>query len=225
MNAIFDFNGTLFKDSDKHEAAWYVFTERYGKKTTPEEIKQYFLGRTNSYILHRLFGADLPEGEVARMTLEKEGIYRDLCAADKPTFHLVAGAEAFLDFLKAENVNFTIATGSEVSNVNFYFDVFGLGRWFDRDRVVLDDGTFPGKPAPDGYLRAAAVLGVSPATCAVFEDSASGIRAADAAGVGGIAVITGSLSDLSVCDIPRVRSITPDFTDMIRIWKEKFARV
>lgn len=225
MNAIFDFNGTLFKDSDKHEAAWYVFTGRYGKQTTPEEIKQYFLGRANGYILHRLFGDDLPEEEVARMTLEKEGIYRDLCRADAAAFHLVPGAEAFLDFLKAEGVRFTIATGSEISNVEFYFREFRLSRWFDRDKVVLDDGTFPGKPAPDGYLRAAAVLGVSPDTCAVFEDSASGIRAADAAGVGGIAVITGSLSDLSVCNIPRVKSVTPDFTEMPRIWKEKFSRV
>jgi beta-phosphoglucomutase-like phosphatase (HAD superfamily) len=97
---------------------------------------------------------------------------------------LIAGAVEFLDFLKGEGVDFTIATGSEYSNVDFYFDKFELGKWFDRSRVVLDDGTFPGKPAPDGYLRAAKVLGRDPADCVVFEDAEPGIQAAIAGGMG-----------------------------------------
>ena len=40
-----------------------------------------------------------------------------------------------------------------------------------------------GKPAPDVYLEAARRLGVEPAPCAAVEDSASGIRAAHAAGM------------------------------------------
>jgi beta-phosphoglucomutase-like phosphatase (HAD superfamily) len=40
-----------------------------------------------------------------------------------------------------------------------------------------------GKPAPDVYLEAARRLGVEPVRCAAVEDSASGIRAAGAAGM------------------------------------------
>ncbi|NED83963.1 HAD-IA family hydrolase, partial [Streptomyces sp. SID11233] len=40
-----------------------------------------------------------------------------------------------------------------------------------------------GKPAPDLFLHAARRMGVSPASCAVVEDSAPGIRAARAAGM------------------------------------------
>ena len=40
-----------------------------------------------------------------------------------------------------------------------------------------------GKPAPDVYLEAARRLGVEPARCVAVEDSASGIRAAHAAGM------------------------------------------
>lgn len=226
-SAIFDFNGTLFSDSDKHKEAWRVFTRRYGKEVGEAELVSHFLGRANGYILHRLFGADLPEHEVARMTLEKEGIYRDLCRADPPSFHLMPGAEDFLDYLKKEGVRFTIATGSEVSNVDFYFKEFHLSRWFDRALVVFDDGTFPGKPAPDVYLRAAAVLGVAPEDCTVFEDSSSGVRAASSAGVGKIALISATwvpaALDQARETLPPVHCIAPDFTGMIQTWKENLS--
>lgn len=45
-----------------------------------------------------------------------------------------------------------------------------------------------GKPAPDGYLRAAELLGVEPGRCVAVEDSTSGINSALAAGMAVIAV-------------------------------------
>jgi len=40
-----------------------------------------------------------------------------------------------------------------------------------------------GKPSPDVYLEAARRLGVAATSCAAVEDSANGIRAANAAGM------------------------------------------
>lgn len=48
--------------------------------------------------------------------------------------------------------------------------------------VTADDVT-RGKPAPDGYLAAAAALGVPPGESVVLEDSAAGVAAGRAAGV------------------------------------------
>ena len=45
-----------------------------------------------------------------------------------------------------------------------------------------------GKPAPDVYLAAAALLGVPPTACAAVEDSSNGLRSAAAAGLAVIAV-------------------------------------
>jgi mannitol-1-/sugar-/sorbitol-6-phosphatase len=45
-----------------------------------------------------------------------------------------------------------------------------------------------GKPSPEGYLQAAARLGVAPAACVVLEDAAAGITAGRAAGMRVIAV-------------------------------------
>ena len=46
-----------------------------------------------------------------------------------------------------------------------------MDRWFDPRRIVYDDGTFSGKPAPDIYLRAAERIGLSPSRCIVAEDA------------------------------------------------------
>ena len=54
-------------------------------------------------------------------------------------------------------------------------------------RVMAED-VRASKPDPEGFLRAAAMLGVEPASCAVFEDSAMGIAAARAAGMAVVGV-------------------------------------
>ena len=221
---IFDFNGTLFADSDKHREGWKRFLAKYGLDVDDEELRTHYLGRTNPYILKRVFGEDLAPELIAERTLEKEATYRQCCMEDPASFHLIAGAVTFLDYLKENGVDFTIATGSEYSNVDFYFDKFELGRWFDRSRVVLDDGSFPGKPAPDGYLRAAKVLGRDPADCIVFEDSISGVRAAHAAGIGQTVAITTEVSAERLLSYPGVAIAEPDFSDMIRIFEEVLSK-
>jgi beta-phosphoglucomutase-like phosphatase (HAD superfamily) len=49
--------------------------------------------------------------------------------------------------------------------------------------TVSSEEVARGKPAPDVYLEAARRLGVPPSACVAIEDSASGIRAAHAAGM------------------------------------------
>ena len=75
--------------------------------------------------------------------------------------------------------------------------------------VVSSEDVARGKLAPDPYLAAAAHLGVDPASCVVLEDSASGIRAARAAGVGAVVGIGASASgqgcDVVVADLEHLR--------------------
>lgn len=69
----------------------------------------------------------------------------------------------------------------------------GTARWRGAglpvpDRLVTADDVTAGKPDPQPFLAAARVLGVDPTRCLVFEDSASGGRAALAAGASVVAV-------------------------------------
>jgi beta-phosphoglucomutase-like phosphatase (HAD superfamily) len=50
-------------------------------------------------------------------------------------------------------------------------------------RVVSYEDVPRGKPAPDIWLRCAALVGAGPAECVVVEDSVTGVRAARAAGM------------------------------------------
>lgn len=65
------------------------------------------------------------------------------------------------------------------------------------DAIVCSDSPAmkgrPGKPAPDAFLSAAAVLGVNPADCVVFEDSVAGIAAGAAAGCFVVALTNGRI--------------------------------
>ncbi|MCQ5134575.1 HAD family hydrolase, partial [Coprococcus eutactus] len=55
-----------------------------------------------------------------------------------------------------------IATGSNITNLAFYYKEFDLGRWFDITLCAYDDGTMNAKPAPDMYIRAMVSSGTAP---------------------------------------------------------------
>jgi sugar-phosphatase len=79
--------------------------------------------------------------------------------------------------------------------------------------AVTADVITNGKPHPEGYLRAARLLGVEPAEALVFEDAPAGIAAGLAAGIRTVAVgpNTGPLPDgvLHIADYSSV-SVTLD---------------
>ena len=181
---IFDFNGTLFWDSEIQENAWKTFGKKLsGRDITDEEFNTYFHGRTNKDTLEYLKKRELTEEEVNELAQQKESIYRDLCKSDLSKFKLAPGVERYLDYLKENNIPFTIATASEINNVNFFIKEFQLDKWFDISKIVYDDGTFRGKPEPDIYLKASEALNIQPDNCIVFEDALSGVQSAQRAGV------------------------------------------
>ncbi len=191
LGVIFDFNGTLFWDSDKQELAWRQFAEKLSnRKISDDEFKMYFHGRTNGSIIEYITGRKPSKERLEQLTQEKEEIYRNLCKSDSKHFKLAPGAVEFLDFLNDNNIPITIATASEVTNVNFFINQFNLDRWFDTSKIVFDDGTFVGKPEPDIYLKAASKIDICPSRCLVIEDAVSGITAAKRAGIGKIIAIT-----------------------------------
>ena len=82
--------------------------------------------------------------------------------------------------------------------------------------AVTADLVTRGKPHPEGYLRAAELLGVDPADALVFEDAPAGIAAGLAAGIRTVAIgpNTGPLPDgvLHLADYSAV-SVTVDMDD------------
>lgn len=211
---IFDFNGTLFFDSEKHLETWREFSTRLRPKAfTDEEMRDYMFGRTNKDIIAYLLGEEPSDELVEKLAKEKEGLYRDMCCAEGDNCKLAPYAVEFLDYLKANNIPRTIATMSEKDNVDFYIEHFQLERWFEIEKIVYSNGKIKGKPAPDIYQIAASNLNLSTKDCVVVEDAVSGIDSARAAGIGKIVAIA-SMEPISLYkSIPAVNQIITDFRD------------
>lgn len=187
---IFDFNGTLYWDSQLHYDAWREYSAILrGYPFSDEEMREKMFGHTNAEIIEYLIGRKPSKEMVEKYGKEKESVYRKWCKQKPEEFHLAPGAVELLDYIKDKNIPHAIATMSEWDNVDFYIKEFGLEKWFDLDKIVYSDGTIPGKPAPDIFLLAAKKLGLAPCDCIVVEDAIAGINSAKNAGIGKIIAI------------------------------------
>lgn len=83
-------------------------------------------------------------------------------------------------------VPLAICSGARRREILYILDHLGLTDRFVG--VVSADDVKDSKPAPESYLKGAAMVGKDPATCLAIEDSDKGVRAAKAAGVATLAV-------------------------------------
>ncbi len=210
---IFDFNGTLFFDTHLHVETWKRFVkEKFNEDLDDDGFHRKIYGRDNHMILKESYGLTSFD-EIHELSELKEQWYRDLC--DTLDISLVDGSCEFFDYLKENNILFTIATGACESNVDYYFDVFHLGQWFDKDKIIFDNGLIPGKPNPTVFLMAIDKLGVKSEDCIIFEDSKAGVEAAYKAGVSKVYLINeNKVSDL------KVDGIFKDYYEVLEFMKK-----
>ena len=122
IGVIFDINGTMFFDSEKHIRAWNQYVhELTGVELSPKGIQRYIINKSPKEILEHFLGGELSAETIEQLSDEKESIYRQLCRADEKNLRLAPGLEKFLDFLAENNVPRTIATTASASNEMFYF--------------------------------------------------------------------------------------------------------
>ena len=214
---IFDFNGTLYWDSQLHYDAWREYSKKLrGIEFTDEEMRDKMFGHTNEDIIEYAIGKKPTKEMVEKYGKEKEALYRKRCLLDPENFKLAPGAIEFLDYLVENDIPRTIATMSEWDNVEFYIKEFQLEKWFDLDKIVYSDGTIPGKPAPDIFEIAAQKINLKPSDCIVVEDAIAGIKSAQSAGIGKIIAIA-SLEPIEFYEkIDAVDSIIKNFDEFDR---------
>lgn len=183
---VFDFNGTMFYDEDKHIVSWKDYAKkRFGFDLKDEDFIDHVHGHSNKAILRFITGKDFTNEEVLNFAREKELYYQKLCEEDKEHLHLVDGLVDFLTLLKKNHVKMAIATASMKPNVDWYIKTFHLLDFFELENIIYDDGTLTkGKPDPMIYLRAFERLGVEGKDAIVFEDALSGATSAKRAQAG-----------------------------------------
>ena len=145
---IFDFNGTLFFDNDKHILAWSEISKMLrGRGITESELLEHFNGVPNYKIVSYLLGREGIAEELEKYSQLKEEFYRRFCLEDQENFHLVDGAVEFFNYLKEKEIPFTIASASIKANIDFFVKEFELTKWINPEDIVYDDGNYENKVA------------------------------------------------------------------------------
>lgn len=178
---LFDMDGLLIDSEPTWFQAEVDMLAGYGYTLSPEHYPQV-LGKplevSTAYLL-KLTGRPVSAADFA------DGIERAMIARLAGGVPLMPGAKELLRALEAAGVPLALVSASSRRIVDACLPIIGPGHF--RFTVSGDD-VERGKPNPDPYLRAAALLGVDPRECAVLEDSPTGTLAGHAAGCRVVAV-------------------------------------
>ncbi|MEV8023074.1 HAD family phosphatase [Streptomyces sp. NPDC086554] len=181
-SVIFDLDGTLVDSEPNYYEASRALLAEHGVRYTWADNEAYVgIGTQETLATWRdRYGIDVP---VAELLTELDRRYLDLARADTHVFPEMRG---LVERLHGAGVPMAVASGSSRAAIDAILSGTGLDAQLTT--VISADEVAHGKPAPDVFLAAAALLGADPADCVVFEDAAPGATAAHAAGMRCIAI-------------------------------------
>ncbi|SFH23953.1 HAD family hydrolase [Pedobacter insulae] len=207
---LFDLNGTMINDMSYHADAWYaIITKRLGLAISYEAVKNEMYGK-NEELLIRIFGVDyFTSAEVEAISMAKEKSYQEAYAAD---LKLIDGLDDFLATAKTTGIKMAIGSAAIPFNIDFVLDGLNARQYFDG--IVSANDVKLSKPDPETFLNAAAVLGIEPQHCLVFEDVPKGVESADRAGMKCFVVTTTHRKE-EFKSFPNILGFIKDYNDPI----------
>ncbi|MEN4397940.1 beta-phosphoglucomutase family hydrolase [Mycolicibacterium senegalense] len=196
---LFDLDGVLTDTASVHKKAWKAMfdeylqsrAERTGEPFTAFDIDVDYLTYVDgkrrqdgvrSFLASR--GIELPEGTpddpADAETIEGLGNRKNAMfhkTLEKDGVEVFEGSRRYLQAVTEAGLRRAVVSSS--ANTEEVLRITGLDIFIEQrvDGVTMRDENIPGKPAPDSFLRAAELLGVSPAQAAVFEDALAGVAA------------------------------------------------
>ncbi|MBB5395715.1 HAD family phosphatase [Mucilaginibacter sp. AK015] len=207
--AIFDMDGTLIDNTPFHFDAWQ---QLFKKRGLPQLSHETYLAEISGVpILNtvtRFFGDNLDKAEQQALVKEKQQLYE---AAFFPYLRPINGLENFLAEIKDAGAKIALATSSGVDDIDFIFETIPIRQYFDA--IVTGNMVSQPKPSPQIFLKAAERLGARAEKCVVFEDSLSGLKAGNNAGMKVVGITTAHpaaiITDLANMVIDDYADITP----------------
>jgi len=204
--AIFDMDGTLVDNNPYHYKTYKTMFEKYNRvEVTPELYNQKLSGVPGMTIMREFFGDDYSENEMKAMFDEKTRQYKEEYA---PFIAPINGLERLLTELKDAGIKTAVASSATAANIDFIMDKLPIRPLFD----TIIDGPRISKPKPNPqiFLKAAEDLGMKPQNCVVFEDSLSGVQAANAAGM----KVVGITTTHTAAEVHPVDLVIDDYTGL-----------
>jgi beta-phosphoglucomutase family hydrolase len=196
---LFDLDGVLTDTASVHKKAWKAMfdsylrchAERSGEPFVAFDIaadyQTYVDGKKREDGVRSFLAAreiTLPEGDpdddpsaetVHGLGNRKNALFHETIRKDG--VKVFEGSRRYLEAVAAAEL--AVAVVSSSANTREVLEVTGLEKFVQQrvDGVTMRQEHIAGKPAPDSFLRAAELLGVTPAEATVFEDALAGVEA------------------------------------------------
>lgn len=198
---LLDMDGTLVDSTAVVERLWLQWAEPHG--LDPAFVLEVVHGRQG----HQSMAIMLPERDHAINLVENQQML-EREAGDVEGVVAIGGAQQLLQALTRHP--HAIVTSADVALMTARMDAAGLQI---PELRITAESVSESKPHPEGFLKAAAMLGVDPADCVVFEDSGAGIEAGLAAGMRVIGVGRHAAAHGPDVAVPDLTHVTISETD------------
>jgi beta-phosphoglucomutase family hydrolase len=191
---LFDMDGVVTKTAVVHAAAWKQMFDEF-LRTQPgqapfdsgHDYDNYVDGKprlegTASFLesrhinlpvgdpsdkpgAHTVWGLSNRKNELVQEVLNRDGV------------EVYSGSSRYINAVRSAGLKTAVVSSS--ANTEAVLKAGGVADLFDArvDANVARERGLHGKPAPDTFLEAARMLGVAPASAAVFEDALAGVAA------------------------------------------------
>lgn len=195
---LFDMDGVLIDSQPVHFQADLDTLAHFGAQVGLEEIVPY-AGTTNPLRFPKYkeaFGIGSSAEEMMDFRAK-----RVRALFEESGLGAISGVKELLEEAQKRGVLLAVASSTERPLIEWILTHIGLEPYFFK--IVSGEEVAHSKPAPDVFLAAAKVLGVSPEDCLVIEDSKNGVAAGKAAGMAvlGYQNVTSGKQDLSQADV------------------------
>jgi beta-phosphoglucomutase family hydrolase len=196
---LFDLDGVLTDTASVHRKAWQTMFDAYLRERAARtgepfvafdagaDYQTYVDGKkredgVRSFLASR--GIRLPDGDPgddpAAETVHGLGNHKNelfLRTLREDGVHVFPGSRRYLEAVSDAGLGVAVVSSS--ANTKEVLEATGLDKYVAHrvDGVTMRDEGLAGKPAPDSFVRAAELLGVSAEQAAVFEDAVAGVQA------------------------------------------------
>jgi HAD superfamily hydrolase (TIGR01509 family) len=200
LAVLWDMDGTLVDSEKLWDISLAALYEQLGGTLSPE-VRAAMVGSSSENTLRMIYtdlGLELDPAAMAESDRWLHDYTAELFDGGLPWCD---GAQELLEALAAEGTPMALVTNTQRELTDHALNSIGA-QYFTA--TVCGDEVPYGKPAPDAYLRAAALLELQPSACLAIEDSVTGTAAAEGAGCPVLVVP----NDVAVPHGPRRRHIT-----------------
>ena len=187
LTAILDIDGTLVDTNYHHAIAWHRALRGHGHPIALWRIHRH-IGMGGDQIVGALAGEEVEESDGDSIRAAEGEAYAELIGEVEP----MAGARGLIEDLREEGHSVVLASSAKADEVDHYLNLLDARELVDAWTTSADVERT--KPEPD-LIRAALEKAGGRGPAVMIGDSVWDVKAATAAGIPTLAVLTGGFSE------------------------------